>query len=1104
MKKNIFRMMATALTAALIATACTSDPTVDNECTVAVEQQNLSAIYQGEDLVLNITSNSYWHIEFVDTDGNIVRWITSDITRGRGDATVTLSVASNNSGDERTANIVVITESGTSSQQVKLVQASDGSVAVEGYTMPIYDIFQTDENNAFANGYIQGNNCVFNNGMRITRTGEDADLKFACPCHTTNTYQRGITAENWASGDAWEFTIPVKNAVSGSLRMFFGSRRDNMTTKPWTFEWSSNGETWNKFDGSISTGSDAVWKFIDFTIPAAQAVPAGGRLLLRMTPQDPTQIGNSAGTSALFQHGLCITEASAPKSTIAAIDDLTVVFSWGFDDLIASTGAYMELPLDYMTSCHGGSYALPSELSQYVAVTAGYERPGYLQLNSGSGQAGRYAVTLSHLKEMNIAKTDLKVTFRCASYLGTSGTQAAANICVKTDAASGATVDNGGKASDIRIAEFTSQTIYVRGATPETVVTITNEAESGDSRFFLDDILMQVEGTPTRPSSDEPIKVGVTELRAKYSSATTEITDNIYVQGRVVAIDNVPTDCFALADGAAGIFVKQSGHGLTLGQTAKVIAKGGTLSRDADNLLILTPAEAACVTLADASTTMPDARQTTIAELTSGDFEAMYVQLPVSEVVSAELTRTMSGNVTMELADRTTQYVMKSYPSASFAGQSVPQMSGAVKGVAGAGFVLPQSMNDLADMIDARFGTSVYAITPIENFLRGLPSSIDSDKYYQIVNATAAGKKVTFTDTGDTVEKLGGTADEKFGFFMQNNLYNGVMLGTGWNDTSSAYLLTVKATSELVGNIRLGFGIFSEASMAVPRYWKILWSNDNVTWNDDVKVAVKPFSTFGDTFDMQASSSNKYKIAYFNIPQSKSIAAGNYIYIKIMPASDECLQADKSVEAAGEVRLMHGFYLATHEKRAYNTSELPSGANVLLTEGFDESFWGHDYFLPTRQMITDLASDFSAPEGWEIATAGTVKQAPGYIMIGTSNSKGGAITTAPLTALGDTPTDITVTFKVACYLSPIYGADNRTLTVAASTGTVATQPDFSGMPTPGTASTLSVEQAKALEDAYYKFYEYSVKITSATKDTRITFNVTKGRHMLDDVVITKD
>lgn len=102
---------------------------------------------------------------------------------------------------------------------------------------------------------------------------------------------------------------------------------------------------------------------------------------------------------------------------------------------------------------------------------------------------------------------------------------------MKADAVSGATVE-GGMLEGVANNEFKPFTVYVRNATPETEITITSAdmaSSTDDVRFFLDDIVLEVEGEPQRPSTDDPVKTDVSVVRAMKGAGTvTTATTIIY------------------------------------------------------------------------------------------------------------------------------------------------------------------------------------------------------------------------------------------------------------------------------------------------------------------------------------------------------------------------------------------------------------------------------------------------------------------------------------------------------------------------------------------------------------------------------------------------
>ncbi|WP_346700661.1 DUF5689 domain-containing protein [uncultured Alistipes sp.] len=1131
MKKHLFGIWTAALLLAGAAVSCTSDPEVDSVGRVGITQESLTASGEGEELTLDVTSNSYWHIDFTDpATGEAVRWITPSETYGMGDAAVKLVVARNRSTSARQACIHVTTDSESSTVSILLSQGAGTVGGGDGYGFPIYQMFSIDANLMLSNAFIEGGTCYFDDGMILSRTGSPADMTFSTQTHTNPKsdwyFQRGVVIGSWETGDALQLQIPLKEALSGDLRYMYGSRRDGTqnANHAWRFEWSADGASWTPFDkASVGGASDAVWKIVDFTIPAEKQIPAGGTLWIRHYCTD----GSSASTSdskptVAFQTGFCITKATAEASEVPAMDDETIVFSTGFDDVRDAVAAYIDLPLDFMSSFNAGAYSLPKEHSGIVAFDECYTRPGFLQVGRGDEAIvsrytqGSYTIQLaSRFEAMRILKSDLKLTFLATAMIDAYGNPTDPGVVVKVDGASGATVE-GGELEGVANNEFKPFTVYVRGATPETEITITSAAmasSTDDVRFFVDDIVLAVEGEPQRPSADDPVKATIAELRGKAGASEVTVSDNLYIQGTVVSVDNVPQGCFAVQDDEAGIFVSAPNHGLTVGDQVEVVVKGAKLAKDADGLLVVTPTAATQVTRSGTATELPAERSISVGDLAAGTYEAMRVLLPESQVVDADLSKTLSGTVTLELEDRVTTYSMKTYAHATFASTTVPQKRGPVKGIAGAGYVLPASVSDLSAMNGTRFGEAVYAITPIDGMLKMLLGGTPS-----VYSATydAASKTLNYTN-GCSVYKVGNEDLTTCELTCKKTPYDGRFQTTGWggdNWQDNGLVFKIKATSRIVGNLRFGFGMFSNKSIKgyVPAKYKIKWSNNNRDWYDGVRVLVGPYTGEGTeefTIPTQANSGG-YKMAYFNVPESKAVAEGDYIYIKIVQADNTtALYPETGIKTDAPLLLQHAFYLATHEKRAYHTSVLPSGENVLLTEGFDDAFLGHDYFIPTWQMgvAQNIPNKYAVPEGWSVDANNYVYELPGYIRLGLDDSASGAgsITTPALAALGDASADVTLTFKIAVHMggSSSYKPDPITLTVTAEGAGTAAAPVHDLASLPEECKPATEAEAKVMEDAYYKWYPVTVKISGATKDTRITIGGT-GRHYIDDIVITKD
>lgn len=398
----------------------------------------------------------------------------------------------------------------------------------------------------------------------------------------------------------------------------------------------------------------------------------------------------------------------------------------------------------------------------------------------------------------------------------------------------------------------------------------------------------------------------------------------------------------------------------------------------------------------------------------------------------------------------------------------------------------------------------VYAIAPISDFFLCDPTTASGGEY-EVYTCTLdeQTQTVTFDRTGNTVRRIGGTADRTCRVFGKSNIYNGRFTTTGWGGErwdESALIVGMKATSELKGRLRFGFGFVS--ADAVPKNWLCAWSTDRVNWHDEVEVAATPYTQFARTFELKSTS--PYKMARFALPEGVTVPKDGWLYVKIYPADNTPIKGAE-VLSGGTVTFNHGFYLATDEKRAYHTRPMPDGEQVVLAHGFDEAFQGHDYFIPARYFFSNYNSLYNEvmPAGWSASDTG-VRECPGYVYFGGNSNKGsGWLLTPALEKLGDTPTDITVTFDLAFFASAAYKEETKSMAVSVEgPGTVGAQPDYSDIPA---IKGATVAEMEATDAAYFRWYEgYEVKIAGATRETRIRFATNNGRHFLDNVIVTKE
>ena len=101
-------------------------------------------------------------------------------------------------------------------------------------------------------------------------------------------------------------------------------------------------------------------------------------------------------------------------------------------------------------------------------------------------------------------------------------------------------------------------------------------------------------------------------------------------------------------------------------------------------------------------------------------------------------------------------------------------------------------------------------------------------------------------------------------------------------------------------------------------------------------------------------------------------------------------------------------------------------------------------FIPARYFLSNYNNLYNEvmPDGWSASDTG-VRECPGYVMFGANQDKGsGWLMTPPLAKLGDTPSEITVTFDLAFYASAAYKNETKSMSVSVEgPGTVGAQPD---------------------------------------------------------------
>ena len=406
----------------------------------------------------------------------------------------------------------------------------DGAApTVEGYSMPIALIMKPtaaqlatkggtralmDAGTAIANAVQSGNRLTFTGGATIEKTGDPVDMRLWCPNHVqpANAYagfQLGLASPNWTGGDSWLLKVPMKEALSGDLRLFYGSRREAQYGET-SYFWSSDyGVTWNEVTGKEAGASDGVWKSLDFTIPISSAVPAGGQFWFRVTFSGDVNAAN-VSTYVCLANGFVILPQTAELSSLPAagstVGGAEVLFSEGFDDLVGTKDGYIDFDGYFFRSLTTGTYSSPSYTSSNVTLPTGvtpvncHSRPGFLQVGfadeaiPSNNAVGRYSIDLSsYIQAEGWAGADLTVSFKAAGI--TTAYYENVDAQPVLSASSGTLAD--GTLSNLPMDSWKEYNFTVTGmSAAHAVLSLTSAVEtygvSGvpDNRFFIDDIVI--------------------------------------------------------------------------------------------------------------------------------------------------------------------------------------------------------------------------------------------------------------------------------------------------------------------------------------------------------------------------------------------------------------------------------------------------------------------------------------------------------------------------------------------------------------------------------------------------------------------------------------
>lgn len=501
-------------------------PGGDQTPALSVNKEQIEVPAEGSSDSFAITSNCYWNLSVAGTDGKAVTWVSLDVTSGQGNKEVAVTVNANIKTEVREAVITISAPSSDAlTKTLKVVQAAGQEAVVEGYSFPLIETFEIDspETRKLVGAVIGGNECVFVGGMTLARSNPEGTLEFVCPSHTQpsagddadRSIHRSIRMDGFAQGESVLITFPVKEALSGDLRLMLGARAASFTKAGWSYYWGADGENWNKIDieNAITPGSDAVWNIIYFTIPASQAIPAGGTFRFKITAD-----AKPSKEYIAISNTICVCPAKGEMGDVPAMDDDKIAFSTAFNDLVDSYAPDMRYPLGWLRvasnsyasnmSSYNDQYVVPAELSAFATVKGCYEKSAYLQVGYYDESlwtricCGHYIIKIGErLKQMGVSSTDARITLKACNITDFRGY---ANVARPTIAAGDESLVMEGLQDGV----FKTYTTEFHNLNQESVIDIFSPQLTEDElaalgrgekakylqdyRFFIDDVVVEL------------------------------------------------------------------------------------------------------------------------------------------------------------------------------------------------------------------------------------------------------------------------------------------------------------------------------------------------------------------------------------------------------------------------------------------------------------------------------------------------------------------------------------------------------------------------------------------------------------------------------------
>ncbi len=467
-------------------------------------------------------------------------------------------------------------------------------------------------------------------------------------------------------------------------------------------------------------------------------------------------------------------------------------------------------------------------------------------------------------------------------------------------------------------------------------------------------------------------------------------------------------------------------------------------------------------------------------------FENCLVRLSGIQCREPFIGSCWSGDVLMEdVTDTSRQCVVSVAADAVFASESVVGNSGSVTGIVAGGKLLPRQFIDI-ELNGDRVGVKdvVKKWKPMV-MLFSSPAANVSD------NLSISGTVATFSEKEGyscpgSISFGGGLTNLKFGSGKISTGYANTYI-TSVNWVEGAYLqYEFPISYEISGECEFFTSLSCAKPTTMPKFG-FEWSLDGNSWHK--MDAIYSYSCTTDASAIASAEKNEFSIPSATTYQqgtisgeftlAEPVSSGSvFVRIKALGTATSLTQT---------LRLNAGCALVMKEA----DSNL-SGASVLASENFASCRW---HGRPVTGCFmgglihvnpNNVATSYSSSTGWSASNSLVRK---GCLLFSTTT--GELWLTSPALTMLSAPTDVTVTFKIAPYVTA-EGVleDGRVGVKVSGSGTV----------------VGDLVYDSPLDENPFEWHNASVKVSGANADTQISIGKTAtsaGRFYLDDVVIRR-